>query len=521
MPVVPGPRVATAPLRGGKFSPGAPSAAFGVQATPDLSAPTALASQMYQQERQEAEDTQLVSLDNQLHELKGSVEQDTLEKFKGIGALGAKDAASEAWNEKVSALAGGIKSDRVRGAFERRAATHYGDLLSTVESHAHTEYKAAQIREFASAVDNRTNDAAKYYADPDKRDQAIADGKMLIGVFAQHSGWSPDETRHRLEEFASATHASVIEAMVNEHQDVPALAYLTAHRGELQGKDLAMAERLTGEASVLGEGQRQADRITATAPTLTVGLEQAAKLDNPRVREATEHRVRQHFADVAAADRAQKQQAFATASAILERTNGNFDAIPLRLREAMDPQDNIALQHRSDQIRHPKEPGDPETYFHLLNLASLSPESRQQFLKEDILSYKGLSTTERQKLMTIQREYSVRAEGVTEHHQSREMLREAEAEEQRTNHLQEAALRATDPAAAEALRAENFRKRQAKYHGAHPPAAPAAKPPEAVPNPTASLLTPAMKPTPAMLQDVATKGPGYAKYLRDMGYAVP
>jgi hypothetical protein len=527
-------RVAPTALPGVRVSTDTPAGAFGVAAPLDLSGPAKLAAQITDQARQEADATQLVASDNRLHELKASVERDIFAKYRGIDALGARDAAREAWEKGVAEIGQGVKGgSHVTLAFQQRAGSHYADLLSTVESHAEGEYKSAQTREFAAAADNRTATAVTNYADPQKRQLAIDEGRILVSTYAKQAGWSAEETRAKLDLFTSNAHASIIERMVNDQQDVAAEAYLKEHRAELSGKDLADAERLTGEASVLGKAQRASDQILATAPDLLAGLDEAAKLPNARVREAAEHRIRQGFADRAADERQQQMQAFHSASAIVEKT-GSFDAIPLKVRMAMSPEENNALAHRVDQIRHPKEPGDPDTYFHLLNLASLSPESRSQFMKENLTpaGYPNLSASERQKLMTLQRQLSVRSEGATETHQSREMLREAEAEQQRTDHLNEAELRKTDPTAAEKLRAENFAKRQAKYHGATHSApstsgavsgAAAATGPSAA-HPLAGLLTPAVpaRPaTPAMLEDVAKKGPGYAKYLRDMGYDVP
>lgn len=530
MPTVPYPvsRVDRAAVPGVRVSVDTPSGAFGVGSALDLSGPTKLLASIVDAHRQEAEETQVIAADNQLHDLKASIQRDTVQAFRGINALGAKDSAKAAWEKGVAEIQQGIKGgDHIQAIVARRAATHFGDLVSNVESHADSEYRQAQTREFATAVDNRTANAVQDFADPARRQFAIDDGKSIITLYAKRAGWSPDETRHRLEEFASATHSSIIERMVNEHQDIPARQYLQEHRTELSGHDLAAAERLTGEASVLGEAQRQSDRITSTSPTLTLALADAAKLENPRVREDTERRIRQHFNDVATADREAKAQAFTQASAIVEKT-GSFDAVPLKVRMAMSPEQNSALAHRVEQIRHPKEPGDPDTYFHLLNLASLSPESRTQFLKENLTpaGYPNLSSSERQKLMTLQRQLSVRSEGATETHQSREMLREAEAEQQRTDHLTEAELRKTDPAASEVLRAENFRKRQAKYHGTHAPGTASAPVVPAGPSaakPLAGLLTPApviLNPTSQMLQDAA-KSPAYAEYLRNMHVDLP
>lgn len=625
MPTVPRlqSRVQRAALPGARVAVDTPQGAFGVASAVDLSGPLKLVGGLAEQHRQEADDTQLVASDNQLHDLKASIQQDTFQKYRGIAALGASQAARAAWEKGVADIEATIKAgDHVKQAFLRRAATHWGDLVSTVDSHSASEYKAAQTREFGSAIDNRITSAVDGYTDPVKRQTAIDEGRTLISVFAAHSGWSAEETTQKLAAFTSDAHASVIERMVNEHQDIQAKQYLAEHKAELVGKDLIQAERLTGEASVLGESQRQADAImanrfapgmlavgnidltnrprvrnpdgsistvrsfsteidgkevllptvsdsgknlteqeaialyektgkhlgifkdaeTATAYAqqlhqqqaamiagklppqldLSEALAQAATITDPRVREATEHRVRQGFADKAAESRQERAQAFQQASAIVEQTK-SYDAIPLTVRMAMSPEENNALQHRVEQIRHPKDAGDSETYFHLLNLASLSPESRAQFANENLTAagYPNLSDAQRQKLMTLQRSLSVRSEGVTTGH----MAREAEAEQQRTDHLAEAELRKSDPAAAEVLRAQNLAKRHATYHGTAPKAPTAAAEARVTGHPAsqplAEILTAPQKPTRAMLEDIARKGDGYAAYLRQLGFDIP
>lgn len=509
MPVVPGPRVSTAPLSGAKLSPAAPSAAFGVQATPDLSAPISLVSQLDQQARKEADETAYIAVDNQLHDLKGRVRTEVQDKFKGLNALGATDYARDAWQkgtEQILSTAPG--GDHVKLAMQRAAATHWGDLDTSLTSYAHTEFKQGQAKEFAGAVDNRLADAVAGYADPAKRQAALDQGQAVIRGYATHNGWGAEETKQRLDEFTSATHASVIERMVNDHQDLAAKQYLDAHRAELHGKDLGAAERLTGEASVIGAAQRASDRILngatgmpladGSAPpdgaqTLTAALSEAAKITDPRVRDNAEHRVRQHFADLATADREAKQAARTQASSLLEKNGGDVDAIPLSLRQAMSAEDNNALQHRADQIRHPKDFGDSKAYFYLLNLASVGDESRKQFMQKNILSYKGLSDQQRAHLLTLQRQYSTHDE------------RTAESEAR--------------------FQAHGAQRDAKKVAAAPAPAAPATPAAPARPfNPLAGLVTPAeptRPPTKAMLDDVARKGPGYAKYLRNMGYNVP
>lgn len=506
MPVVPGPRIATSPLPGAKLSPGAPSAAFGVPTAPDLSAPIALLSQIDQQARKEADETAYIATDNQLHDLKGRIRAAVEEKFRGLNALGATDYAREAWQKGtadiLSAAPGG---DHVKLAMQRAAATHWGDLDSALTSYAHAEFKNGQAKEFAGAVDNRLADAVANYADPALRQAALDQGIAVITGYAQHNGWGQDETRQRITDFTSAAHMRVMDRMLANDQDLQAAAYLKAHRDELSGKDLVDAERTVGEGSLRGTSQRESDRITQKATSLNAGLAEAAKIEDPRVRDATEARIRRVFADRAAADRQDRELAYEEAGVTLEKT-GSVDKIPPRTWLKLSVTERESLQHREDQIRHPKDVGDEDAYLHQVSLATL-PNTRAQFLATDVLAIKGLNQSQRERLMALQRRYSgeVGPDGVTPRH----IAREAEAEQQRTDHMAEAALRKTDPNAAEKLRAENIKKRDRMFHRAAGAAAPGAS------------TTEPKKEIPAAWRAKALVDPAYAEHLRAFNYRVP
>lgn len=517
MPTVPEGRrrVGLAPLPGVRVDPSAPAGAF-QRSTFDAGPVAQAAQQLYEQHQQQVDQVAVLDADNQLSQITTDLTRQALSR-RGVDALGAKQEAEDGWNKATSDIEANLGgSPRAKEAFRQRAAARYQNLYATVERHADSEFKQHDDAVATEGINQRYNSALTA-ATPEQRDLAFAEIKAIITQHAQRNGES-DLAPARIATAVSRTHAGILEAMVNGGQDLAAKDYLAQHRAELVGKDLIGAEHLLRKATQLGEAQRQADRITGSALSLMAGRAEAAKIEDPEVREDTERRVRQYFADRAADERQRQAQAFNDASAIVEKT-GSFDAIPIRLRIALSPTENEALQHRVDQIRHPKEPGDPETYFHLLNLASLSPTTREQFAREDLTpkGYPNLSSSERQKLMTLQRQISMRDDGVTSTHLSRE----AEAEQQRTDHLTEAELRKTDPAAAETLRAANFAKRQAKYHGGGAPTGAAAPAGPSATHPLEGYLTPLQQPTRAMLDDIAKKGPGYAKYLRDMGYNVP
>jgi hypothetical protein len=139
------------------------------------------------------------------------------------------------------------------------------------------------------------------------------------------------------------------------------------------------------------------------AVTLTTALQQAALIDDPRVRDATEQRIRRAFADRASDERQQREDAFNRASAILEQTK-DATQIPLALRMKMTPEENIALDHREDQLRHPRQQTDLTIYTHLINMSALNDATRAAFLETDLSQYRGqLSDADYKHLLGLQR----------------------------------------------------------------------------------------------------------------------
>ena len=121
------------------------------------------------------------------------------------------------------------------------------------------------------------------------------------------------------------------------------------------------------------------------------------------MRDATEQRIRRTFEDQAADDRQQRMDAFNKASAILERTK-DANQIPLAMRMKLTPEENIALDHREDQLRHPRSQTDLSVYTHLINMSALNDATRAAFLETDLSQYRDrLSDVDYKHLLGLQR----------------------------------------------------------------------------------------------------------------------
>lgn len=522
----------------------APVQSFGGGATArpvDLSSTANLAADIYQQERKQADQIAVMAAAAKL----SSLETDTLWNpqtgalnTKGKDAFGVPERVAETWQKGVDDIEGTLTTDEQKLRFRQAAQSHGAAIHEQVTSHV-----AAQRTQYAnevttSYVENELNAAIASFQDPKRVDESIANQVAAITDQARRAGKSPEWIAEHTQKVTSQTRYNVLRQYLDTGSDLTALSYFEKHKSELVGADLQNAEKLTEAGSVRAASQREADRIVQTTGTLEAALTATDAIVDPRTRDETDTRIRRHYADVAANAQAKRQEAFQQASAIVEKSGGNYDTVPLSLRMQLHPSDNATLQHRADQIRHPKEEGDSESYFHLLNLAGLSDESKQQFLSENLLSYPGLSTAQRTKLLNLQR--TVRNQDATGDRRDETHAAQAEALRfQRENEL----LKIGDPASKDYIADKKARDEEVgrikrhfnqlqAAHGAPSPTAPA--PVIASPaakgsvgdvdlrQPLAGVLTevPTIHPTPQMLEG-AGRNPKYAAYLRSMGVDLP
>jgi hypothetical protein len=132
------------------------------------------------------------------------------------------------------------------------------------------------------------------------------------------------------------------------------------------------------ESSTRGQSQREADRIMGVSQTLSQGLAEAAKITDPKTREATEHRVRQAYEDRAAGDREERFKAYQDAGVILEKTRST-DKIPPATWNLLSVTERRSLQEREDQLRHPRHTTNMDTWYKLMNMAGLNDSTRAEF----------------------------------------------------------------------------------------------------------------------------------------------
>jgi hypothetical protein len=375
--------VSTAPLPGVRSPVNVPRlGGGGVDITPVANE----VSELIQRHQQHADQVILLDADNKLAQLETDVRTAATQK-RGKDALGATQYASDAWAKGVSDLESGLTTDKQREVFRARAASRYESLYANTEAHAADEWNRFEAQTTDDAVTNRMSAAVANYRDPEIVAKNAVEARAIIQDAAKRFGWS-DETRdQKVASTLSAMHSGIINRFLAVGDDRAAQAYYDKARSQLTGDDLVRIDKSLDESSTRGQSQREADRIMGVSQTLAQGLAEAAKITDPKTREATEHRVRQAFEDKAAGDREERFKAYQDAGVTLEKTHST-DKIPPATWNLLSVTERRSLQEREDQLRHPRHTTNMDTWYKLMNMAGLNDSTRAEFESTDLNKYR-------------------------------------------------------------------------------------------------------------------------------------
>lgn len=378
-----------------------PSGAFQEAPPVDLSPVTRTIARIAEEEKGKQDELAILDADNKLGALQTDLTVHATQ-YRGKDALGALPDVTDQWRKQADEIRNGLANDDQRLKFEARAAGRFQSLRASVVEHTAGEMKRYDDDTTSSGLKLAVNTALQNYTNPTTVEQSLADSKKIIDLYADRNGWSPEERQQKQLEQASVIHSGIIDRLLADDRDIDATKYFQAHSSELDSRALLQARDSLDLGSLRGESQRRADGIVQSSATLGGALAEARKITDPKLREATEGRIRRHYEDVEASLRYDREQAYEEASAILERT-GDLNKIPPNIYNRLNASQHRELEHRLAQKRNPDKQTNWSTYARLLNMAGLNDSTRQEFEQIDLTKYRSqLSDQHYEHLLTLQ-----------------------------------------------------------------------------------------------------------------------
>lgn len=356
--------------------------------------------------QRDADQTELTAYKTRLRDYRNKVMHD---KDSGFMNVRGKDSAEmymdykKEYDDFVGKEVDGMSSRLKEQAFQM-GESYKVDIDNQMNQHTSREMERYSDDVFKVGLNSLTENAKLNWKTP-KVGESLMEQKELIAEYAQRKGLGPEQIKALELQESSKFHESLITQAVNNGEDELASQYYKSamEMEQIDGSTKEKLDKILNVSSVLGKSQRESARIFSEySDDMGKALEEARKIKDPEIQDATVRRIKNRFQEQKAiiADRQNKN--FNDASQMLEQS-GDIDSIPRTLMSELNSSDIRRLEQRSRQIRMGIEPvTDFERYYELRLMAS-NPNTREKFLQMNLMKERNhLDNTHFERLISLQ-----------------------------------------------------------------------------------------------------------------------
>lgn len=316
---------------------------------------------------------------------------------QGKDALGLPKKLNEDYEKLKAEISGSLTNESQQAKFDERAAERKSQLDKSIMRHVSNEIQRYDDNTTQAIIESEHNAAVLNYQDPQRIGMSIDKQKKEFALYAERHGLPPEVIRLKSEELESKTHSSIISRMIDNGDDLTAESYLKANKNFITGDYLLKAEQAVEAGSLRGKSQRFVDSVMSKGMSQSQALSEAAKVENPKLRDAMEQRVQHMYGIKEMALQRDQEKTFEKALSIVQKT-GDINQVPQSMLDQMNPKhiDNLSRMRNENPIRD-----DGKLYYKALDVALDNPEA---FAKKDLYSelWTNLSSQHFDHLKSIQ-----------------------------------------------------------------------------------------------------------------------
>lgn len=316
---------------------------------------------------------------------------------EGKNALGLNTDLDNDYQKTTSEITNSLSNPRQKAIFNAKSESKKLELDKKVSQHM-----GVQIRKYEDQVTNDYVNSEKetainnWQSGTDKIVTSLKNQKDAIIKFAERHGEDPEE---KIKAVHSDTMASVMSRMLTSGDDITAESFFNANKDMLLEKDYTQVAKELEIGSARGFAQRFADDIMKRGLDETQAYKEAAKIENPRKREAAESRIDKMFTMKAEAEKQKQEQLYMYAGKhVLE--SGSLDTVPLKVISNLSPDKIKDLRSLADS----NPVLDDSNNFYKLKMLASNPETRSKFMAEDLSVdiLKKLNKQHREEIIDLQ-----------------------------------------------------------------------------------------------------------------------
>lgn len=361
-----------------------------------------LSNQMYkiaEEEKQKADNTATEESWQKLVTAKNSLLANGALQRKGKNALGVIDDFTPEFDKQADEIEKGLTNRTQREIFQKMRGREKTEFTQKLNQHISNESE-----QYVDATEKATIKTAKDEALLNRGDDAkVSDSLNLVRAKisdrAQRLGWDEQMTSLAIAQEVSSTRTAIVASILDAGNDLRAKQYVEKYRGEFTGEDLMKLEGALEEGSLRGESQRTSDAIMKQNSSLGSAMAAVRAIEDPKLRDATQERVKAEFAMKDQIKRDWEESAYKNAANLIDQSGGQgTKAIPPSMWASFSVPTRNAL---SSYANKEEGPSDISVIYDLKTQAAM-PDLRAKFLSTNILEVKGLNTKDKLAMIELQ-----------------------------------------------------------------------------------------------------------------------
>jgi len=407
VPVTQGPRVQQAGIPGVRVNNDAPLESFGggagnAEVFKSIGNVGLEASKVYEEEKKKADDSATTEYYAKLAQKKQQLFWDPKSGVmtqKGSNSFTAPETYGKQFDDYADELEKSLSGTQIAMAKKIRMKEKL-EFDGQILHHVSQESDKYQDETVKSGIMAARNDAILNYNNPGAVDDKI---RLQESIYHQTATGKPAAlVEVEMKDIRSKTHFAVIDRMLDNGSDIQAKQYFEKVKDQLTGPDVDTVEKNLKAGTLAGESQRTSDQIFNSSRTMEDALTKALAIQDPKLRDETERRVKDRFAMKQLAIKNQEEQNSKSAGNIIDQT-GNTDNIPRSVWNTFSVSDKSSLEAYAKHKREGTQPvTDWNQYYNLKTMAS-SPEMRSEYQRINLMKYRSnLADAEFKELVNAQ-----------------------------------------------------------------------------------------------------------------------
>lgn len=312
-----------------------------------------------------------------------------LSKQKGENVFSAKAQLDKAADAKRDQINKRLKNDRQRLAF-REVEGNWRVGLNRSSSH----YIANEMDKHYDSVDSKLVESSTRAAqkaagtgDFSRVQQEWEDQEKVIAGLAERKGLSPVQRQSMLADRKSEFHSGIVLQLMADDNDTLATDYFIANKSDIDTKSQYTLGKQLEVANTRSAAQTLSDQYMAKhSDNFGLAVEEARKIKNPKVREATLNNIRQAKSDNETAAKLDEDNAFTAALQTVQST-GNVAKIKPTDWVRIGPDGHAALEKMATEVREKRTPTTDQKVWNEFNSKSTDRRWLAGLTEKEFTSY--------------------------------------------------------------------------------------------------------------------------------------